>query len=76
MEELQEEFDLTYLWISHNLYVVKNISNKVGFMYLGKLIELGDYEDIFLNHCIPILRHYFLQFTELRQRINRRKEIF
>jgi len=47
MKDLQEEFDLTYLFISHNLSVVKHMSDRVAVMYLGKIVELtpGDIFD-------------------------------
>jgi len=45
-KELQETLRLTYLFISHDLSVVRYISDRVGVMYLGKLIELGDSEEI------------------------------
>ena len=49
-EDLQKEMGLTYLFIAHDLSVVKHISNRIGVMYLGKLIELADsYELTF--HC-------------------------
>ena len=41
-EELQEEMGLTYLFIAHDLSVVKHISNRIGGMYLGKLVELAE----------------------------------
>ncbi len=41
-EDLQEEMDLTYLFIAHDLSVVKHISNRIGVMYLGRLVELAD----------------------------------
>lgn len=59
MEELQKEFNLTYLWISHNLHVVRHISNKIGVMYLGKLVELGDTEDIFSKPLHPYTQALF-----------------
>ncbi|MGM0413726.1 MAG: oligopeptide/dipeptide ABC transporter ATP-binding protein [Bacillota bacterium] len=59
MQKLQEEFDLTYLWISHNLHVVRHISNKIGVMYLGKLVELGDAEDIFSKPLHPYTQALF-----------------
>ncbi len=50
---LQKEFDLTYLFISHDLSVVKHISNRIGVMYLGKIVELSDYKDIFEDPLHP-----------------------
>ncbi|MBI2487033.1 MAG: dipeptide ABC transporter ATP-binding protein [Deltaproteobacteria bacterium] len=44
---LQEEFNLTYLFISHDLRVVRHISNRVAVMYLGKIVELGDNEELY-----------------------------
>ncbi|NTV90134.1 MAG: dipeptide ABC transporter ATP-binding protein [Clostridiales bacterium] len=47
LEELQEKMGLTYLFIAHDLSMVKHISNRVGVMYLGKLIELADSEELY-----------------------------
>lgn len=47
MMELQEQFGLTYLFISHNLSVVKYMSHRVGIMYLGRLAEIGEKAAIF-----------------------------
>ncbi|HWQ14275.1 MAG TPA: dipeptide ABC transporter ATP-binding protein [Roseiflexaceae bacterium] len=47
LRNLQQEFGLTYLFIAHNLSVVEHISNRVGVMYLGKLVELADRADLF-----------------------------
>ena len=49
MMELQEEFNLTILFIAHDLSVVKHISSNIGVMYLGNLVESGDSETIFSN---------------------------
>ncbi|WP_225229786.1 ABC transporter ATP-binding protein [Sporosarcina quadrami] len=53
LEELQEEFNLTYLFISHDLGVVRHISDRVIVMYLGKIVEIGDKYSIFENAKHP-----------------------
>lgn len=53
LEDLQKEYDLTYLFISHNLSVVHHICDRVGVMYLGKLVETGNHEDIYRNTQHP-----------------------
>ena len=47
LKRLQQEWNLTYLFISHDLSVVKHISSRIGVMYLGKIVELSDYKSIF-----------------------------
>lgn len=53
LHDLQKEFDLTYLFISHDLSVVRYISDRVCVMFLGKLCEIGDTELIFKNPQHP-----------------------
>ena len=53
MKDLRDEFDLTYLWISHNLNVVNYISDYVGVMYLGRIIEIGKSRALFNNPTHP-----------------------
>ena len=59
LEELQEQFGLTYLFISHDLSVVEHISDTVGVMYLGNLVEYGETDDIFRNPLHPYTRALF-----------------
>jgi oligopeptide/dipeptide ABC transporter ATP-binding protein len=49
MLDLQKEFNLSYLFIAHDLAVVKHISDRIAIMYLGKIVELGPAEEIFKN---------------------------
>jgi len=53
LEDLQEEFGLTYLFIAHDLSVVKHIGNRVAVMYLGKIAELSATEELFTNPKHP-----------------------
>jgi peptide/nickel transport system ATP-binding protein len=53
MKDLQREHGLTYLFISHNLAVVSHISNRVGVMYLGRIVEIADTRTIFARPLHP-----------------------
>ncbi|MEA4823520.1 MAG: dipeptide ABC transporter ATP-binding protein [Clostridiaceae bacterium] len=57
--DLQKQFHLTYLFISHDLSVVEHISDTVGIMYLGNLVEYGTKEDIFANPMHPYTKALF-----------------
>jgi peptide/nickel transport system ATP-binding protein len=59
LNDLQDKYKLTYLFISHDLSVVEHISDAVGVMYLGNLVEYGDTEDIFKNPLHPYTKALF-----------------
>lgn len=53
LRDLQEQFNLTYLFIAHDLSVVEHITDRVAVMYVGKIVELGETEDLYLNPKHP-----------------------
>ena len=71
LEQLQRERGLTYLFIAHDLSMVKHISDRIGVMYLGSLVELADSEELFENPMHPYTKLFFLQ-SRSRIRILRR----
>ncbi|CAH0122192.1 MULTISPECIES: ABC transporter ATP-binding protein [unclassified Paenibacillus] len=56
LKDLQSRFGLTYIFISHDLNVVKYISDRIVVMYLGKVVEMGTFEDIYNNPRHPYTR--------------------
>lgn len=59
LKKLQQDLNLTYLFISHDLSVVKFISDKIGVMYLGSMVEFGSKDDIFANPLHPYTQALF-----------------
>ena len=62
LQELQSTMGLTYLFISHDLSVVRHISNRILVMYLGQMVEICDSRELFRIPCIRIQRHCCLLF--------------
>jgi oligopeptide transport system ATP-binding protein len=56
LEDLQKEFELTYLFISHGLAVVEHISDRVAVMYLGRIVEVAAAEELYANPLHPYTR--------------------
>jgi peptide/nickel transport system ATP-binding protein len=59
LKDLQKEFNLTYLFISHDLSVVEHISDTIGVMYLGTMVEYGDKVDVFKEPLHPYTKALF-----------------
>jgi len=53
LKDLQADYHLTYLFIAHNLAVVKYIADRIGVMYLGKLMEIAESEELYRNPLHP-----------------------
>ena len=53
LEDLQDEFGLTYVFVAHDLGVVRHVSDRIAVMYLGKIVEIGPAEEVYSNPIHP-----------------------
>jgi oligopeptide transport system ATP-binding protein len=56
MQDIQEEFDVSFLFIAHDLSVVEHISSRIAVMYLGHVVEYGDADQVYFNPTHPYTR--------------------
>ena len=79
MRDLQDKFGLTYLFISHNLAVVRHMASRIGVMYLGRIVEIAEGRQLFENPRMPYTRMLLGAVPDLamsgRQRIPVKGEI-
>ena len=79
MRDLQDKFGLTYMFISHNLAVVRHMASRVGVMYLGRIVEIAEGRELFANPRMPYTRMLLGAVPDLamsgRQRIPVKGEI-
>lgn len=74
LEDLQRRLGLTYLFISHDLSVVMHISDRIGIMYLGRLVELGSREDIVLRAAHPYTKALLAAVPVADPKLSRARE--
>lgn len=75
LDDLKKEFGISYLFISHDLSVVKHISDRIGVMYLGNLVELADKEDLYNNPQHPYTKALLssIPVTDLKVARNKKR---
>lgn len=74
LKELKEDFNLTFLFISHDLSVIKYLSDRIAIMYLGEIVEIGKTEEIFSKAKHPYTQALLSSVPELNQE-NKRTQI-
>lgn len=74
LKDLQEQFELTYLFTAHDLPVVYHISDRIGVMYLGRLVELGSSEEVFRHPAHPYTQALISSIPVADPKMNRTME--
>ena len=75
MKDLQGRFGLTYLFVSHNISVIRHISDRVAVMYLGKIVEVGGKAPLFARPAHPYTRALLAAVPSLDPRRHRREVV-
>ena len=73
LKQLREDFNLTFLFISHDLSVIKYLSDRIAIMYLGEIVEIGRTEEIFTNPKHPYTKALLSAVPELNPQENKEK---
>ncbi|MHC0039069.1 ABC transporter ATP-binding protein [Pseudoneobacillus sp. C159] len=75
IQDLQEKYNLTYLFITHNLSVVKHISNRIAVMYLGRIVEIANRDEFFENTKHPYSKALISAIPEPNPKLKRERII-
>lgn len=73
LQELKEKLGLTYFFISHNLNVVYQVSDRVGVMYLGKMVEIAEYDQLYEKHYHPYTEALLSAIPQVNQEDQRER---
>ncbi|MFP4051934.1 MAG: ABC transporter ATP-binding protein [Thermoplasmata archaeon] len=74
LRDLQKKLDLTYVFISHDLSVIQYLADRIGIMYLGKLVEVGDKKDVFDNPKHPYTKALLSSIPEPDPKLRKKIE--
>jgi peptide/nickel transport system ATP-binding protein len=75
LNDLQRTFHYTYVFISHNLSVVKHVSDRIAVMYLGKIVELSEYRELFVKPLHPYTQALLSAIPEAKLDVRKERVI-